>query len=440
MSIRKKLISNVSWNLAGSVTKLAISFFISILTARYLGPSNYGMLGYVVSISSFFTSLCNLGINAILVKELLEDHENQGVVLGSTFLPQMISTLICSIAFCGLIAILNPDEPIYLTLALIQSVYMVFNVSQGLNYWFQARLENKITAIASTIGYLAMAVYRIFLLATQKSVIWFAWATTFDIVIVGLIMVGCYQKRNGPKLRLSWEKSKSILSRGKHFILAGLMVSLYAQMDKVMLKSLIDSSSVGYYATANSLNSMWTFVIAAIIDSVSPVIYESYDADRARFNKQIKLLYAAIIWFCAIVGIVICLLANWGIHLLYGDDYAASVPVLRILAWSPLFSYLGVAKNIWIVKENKNKYLVAFTVIGVLGNTILNFLLIPLWGPVGAAIATVITQFISSVLAQLVFKETRPCGKMILEALTLRNVLSKDDVHNIMSFLKHREK
>lgn len=437
-TIRKRLVSNISWNLAGSITRLAISFFVSILTARYLGPSNYGMLGYVVSLSSFFTAFCNLGINSILVKELLEDKEKQGVILGSTFFLQIVSTLICSVVFCGLIMITDPEEPIYLVLALIQSLYMVFSVSHGLTYWFQSRLENKITAIASTVGYSAMALYRIFLLTTQKSVIGFAWATTFDIVIVGLILIGSYRKKGGPKLSVSLERCRVLFSRSKYFILAGLMVSLYNQIDKIMLKSLIDISSVGYYTIANSLNSIWTFVVAIIIDSVSPVIYLSYDEDRIRFNKQIKLLYVGIIWFCVIIAIVVSFLAGWVIDLLYGKAYAAAIPVLRILVWSPMFSYLGVAKNIWIVKENKNNYLVAFTAMGVLLNTMLNCLLIPVWGPVGAAVATVFTQFISSVLAQLVFKDTREGGMMILDAMIFHNVVSKEELRAMVKFFLKR--
>ncbi len=434
----KKVAKNIGWMLAGSVFKLLISFFVSVLTARYLGPSNYGVLGYVTSFSTFFTSICNLGINAILVKEILEDKDNEGVVLGSTFFMQTISTLACCVILCVFMVVMNPQEPIYLILAGIQSVYMLINVAHGLTYWFQSRLESKISSIASTVGSLAMAVFRIYLLATNKNIYWFAWATTCDIVVIGAILVGCYIKKGGQPLKISFEKCKRILSRSKHFILAGLMVSLYAQMDKIMLKSMLGPASVGYYTAANSINTMWTFVIAAIIDATSPVIYKSYDEDREKFNKQLKLLYTVVIWIGVLAGIVICISSNWLVNLLYGPSYSESAGILRILVWGATFSYLGVARNIWIVKENKNKYIVFFTLIGFVFNLILNILLIPILGAIGAAIATVASQSISSVLAQLLFKPTRENCLMIFDAFILRKVISKQEFKDIVKSIRKK--
>ncbi len=429
----RKVFANISWNLAGSVLRLLISFVVSILTAKYLGPSNYGMLGYVASVSAFFTSICNLGINAILVKEIIEDPDHEGTTLGSTLFLQSISTLICSAVFCSTIALLNPGEPTYLMLAGIQSIYMLSNVAHTLTYWFQSKLENKITTIASTVGYIAVAVYRIFLLAAQKNILWFAWATTLDMVVVGMILIQCYRKKNGPPLSVSIEKCKSILSRSRHFILAGLMVSLYAQMDKVMLKSLIDSASVGFYTTANGLNNMWTFVIAAIIDSSSPVIYKAYDQGKERFERYLKILYAVVVWICVVVGIGFGLLSDWIVNLLYGIAYAPAAPILRILVWSAMFSYLGVIKNIWIIKERKNKYLVAFTAIGALLNATLNFVLIPRYGAIGAAFATIAAQCVSSVLAQMLFKETRHGCTIMFEAVMLRGVFAKGQLKTLVT-------
>lgn len=438
-NLRTKLLKNVSWNLFASIARLAISCFVSIFTARYLGPSNFGMLSYVTSFSSFFTAICNLGINSILAKELLDDPDHQGVVLGSTFFMRFISTVCCMIANCGLIAILNPDDRLYLILAAIQSLYLLFTISDSLNYWFQARLENKISAISSTVGYFVMAVYRIYLLATHKSIIWFAVATSLDMVVVGLLLLICYIRKGGPKFSISISRCKSIIGKSKHFILAGLMVSLYNQMDKVMLNSMIDSSSVAFYSTANSINSMWTFVIAAIIDSVSPVIYSAYNESRAVFKKRLKMLYQCIIWLCLMAGVVICLSSKTIINLLYGASYMDAVPVLCVLVWSVMFSYLGVAKNIWVVSENKNKYLVAFTGMGIIGNLILNSILIPQYGAVGAAVATVVTQFISSVAAQLCFKETREGCIWMFEAFMFKDTLSLKEIKEFISGTLHNK-
>ena len=426
-SLRKKLIKNIGWEVCGSIARLLISLVVSILTARYLGPANYGLINYVSSFCGFFSAFCTLGINAILVKELLDRKEEQGTVLGTTVAMRMTSSILCMIANCVLIAVVNPGEKLLLKLAVIHSFSMLFSVFDSIRFWFQARLETRIPVIASTIGYIVLAVYRIFLLATGKSVEWFALATTLDYAIVALVLMLSYRRFNGLKFRVSATVGKDIFSRSRHFILAGLMVSLYAQMDKVMLKSMVDAVSVGIYSTANSVNGMWTFVVAALIDAASPIVYQSYNKGREIFKKQLKMLYAGVIFVCVLAGVFICMLAKPIISILYGEAYYSSIPVLRILVWSSIFSYLGVAKNIWVVSEKKNHYLVWFTAIGVGGNLILNSVLIPLFGATGAAVATVITQFISSVLVQLVFPQTRENVIWMMEAFLLRGVLTSDE-------------
>lgn len=423
-SLRKKLIKNISWEICGSIARLLISLAVSIMTARYLGPGNYGLINYVSSFCGFFSAFCTLGINAILVKELLDRKEEQGTVLGTTLAMRMASSILCMIANCVLIAVVNPGEELLLKLAVIHSFSMLFSVFDSIKFWFQARLETRIPVIASTIGYITLAVYRVFLLATGKSVEWFALATTLDYVVVALILLLSYRRFNGSKFRVSATVGKDIFSRSRHFILAGLMVSLYAQMDKVMLKSMVDTVSVGIYSTANSVNSMWTFVVAALIDAVSPVIYQSYNDSKEVFKKRLKMLYAGIIYICILAGVFVCLLAKPIISILYGEAYYSSIPVLRILVWSNIFSYLGVAKNIWVVSKKKNDYLVWFTAIGVGGNLILNSVLIPSFGAMGAAVATVITQFISSVFVQMLFPQTRENVVWMLEAFLLRGVFT----------------
>lgn len=433
---KKKFLSNVSWLISGSVIRLVISLIVSILTARFLGPSNYGKISYIASFCSFFTSLCTLGINSIIVKELIDHKDRQGEVLGSTLAMRMVSTILSMCANCFLIYLLNPDDKLMHLLAFIQSFYLFFSVFDSLNYWFQSRLESKVTAIIATVGYGVMAIYRVILLLTEKSVVWFAAATSLDTAVIAILLIICYFKTGGQKFTYSWIMCKQLLSKSKHYILSGLMVSLYAQMDKTMINEMIDATAVGYYTTASAINGMWTFVIAAIVDSSSPLLYDLYNTNKEKFRANLRNLYAAVIWICVLAALGIMLLAKPIIFILYGSAYEASIPILQVVVWSSLFSYLGVAKNIWIVCENKNKYLLLFTAMGVVGNVALNLLLIPLYGALGAAIATVITQIITSVIGQYMVKATRENGKLILEAFVLKGILTKNNLTKMIRKIK----
>ena len=101
---------------------------------------------------------------------------------------------------------------------------------------------------------------------------------------------------------------------------------------------------------------------------------------------------------------------------MYGAEYSGASSALKVLIWSEVFSMIGVARGIWIVSENKNKYVKYYLFYGVIVNVVLNWFLIPKLGIVGAGVATLITQIVTSLIAPLLFKETRIHTKYVLEA------------------------
>ena len=121
-------------------------------------------------------------------------------------------------------------------------------------------------------------------------------------------------------------------------------------------------------------------------------------------------------------GLGITILAKLIIYILYGIEYMPSVSSLQISAWYTMFAMLGTARGIWIVCEDKAKYVKYYLGIGAVVNVILNYLMIPAYGPGGAAAATLITQIFTSILAPAMFKETRVYTKYVLEALVLKGI------------------
>lgn len=418
----KRIASNFSWVIIGNIARMIVSLAVGVLSARYLQPENYGNLNYVISFSSFFTTFCTLGINSVLIKVLMDHKEEQGKVLGSALFMRSLSTFACMIVNVILVIVLNPNEQQLWLMSAIHVVYLLFNIADSIKYWFQARLEAKYPAIISFISYVIMAGFKIILLGTKKSVVWFAFSMPLDAAVVAILLLVAYWKKKGERFSVSRSMCQEIFSQSKHFILAGLMVSLYAQIDKIMIKGMVDAESVAYYTAANSINSMWTFVIAAIIETATPVVMQVYNTNKERFETMLKTTYCIVLWLCIGAGVVITVLANLIVNILYGQAYEASAMLLKILVWSQLFSQIGVAKNIWIVCEKKSKHLIVFTICGAIGNVILNVLLIPFYGAVGAAVATVITQMITAFIVQFIIKDTRRNVILIMESLIFKGV------------------
>ena len=123
---------------------------------------------------------------------------------------------------------------------------------------------------------------------------------------------------------------------------------------------------------------------------------------------------------CIIVSLLVGLLSKPIIYILYGSAYLKAAEPLAISIWYETFAMIGSARGIWILCENKNKYVKYYFFVGTIANLILNATLIPIYGMNGAAFATLITQIITSLIAPLFFKETRIHTKLVLDAFLLK--------------------
>lgn len=426
---KNKAVKNAGWIIGGKVANRLLAFLVGILTARYLGPSNYGLINYAAAYTTFFASFCTLGINSVIVKDFVDHPEEEGTTIGTTLLLRAASSCLSAIMIVGIVSIVDRDEPVAIAVVALSSIGMIFQIFDTLNYWFQARLQSKYSAIASLVAYVAVSAYKIILLVLGKSVEWFAVATALDYLVLAVFLLGTYFKNGGTGFHVSAAKARELLTSSSSFIISGLMVSIYAGTDKLMLKQMLDEATVGHYALAASISSIWAFALAAIIDSLYPGIVQSFSTNRLEYERKNRQLYAIVFFTAVIMSAAICLLAKPIVGILYGASYLPAVQPLRIIVWYTAFSYLGVARNAWMVCENRQKYLKYLYVSAAIINVILNVLLIPQWGASGAAAASLITQM-STILLPAVIRPLRPNAKLMLDAVLLRDFLPGKRMHN----------
>ena len=417
-----RMVSNSIWIIGGQVFQMGLTLIIGMITARYLGPSNYGVIGYTASYVSFCNVICQLGFTSTIVKELLDHKENQGEILGTTIFFRVCISLISSVALTALIYVLDDGDLLVVKVAFLQSLSLVFHSFDMIHYWYQSRLESSVSVKIQSMAYLVMAAYKILILATGKSVEWFAFSTTLEIAVVALSLLWVYRRSRGQKLTVSFVTGKNILKYSYHFILSGLMATIYSEMDKIMLGQMMSDTAVGYYTAAVKISTMWSFILMAFINSARPVIISSRSNSQEQYIKQLKRLYASIIWIGIAVAFCFTVGGKWLVYLMYGAEYMPATSTLQISAWQTMFAMLGSARGIWIVCENKGKYVKYYLGIGAVINVILNYVLIPIYGAGGAAVATLATQMFTAVFAPLIFKETRAYGKHVLESFLLKGI------------------
>lgn len=409
-----RFLANAFWIIAGRIAQALLNFFVNMYSARYLGPSNYGLIGYATSTIAFFLPLAMLGYDGILVLELVEHPEKEGEILGSTLGMSSICSILCSLLSVLVVSIINPGETDTLIITGVYSVSMLFQSLGLTNYWFQKKLLSKYTSLVSLLAYIAISAYKIFLLITGQSVVLFALAHSIDLAVIAFSLLIIYKKLGTQKLSFSIQTAIRIFKRSKHFILPAIMVTIFTQTDRLMLKLMLDNSATGIYNAAVTCAGVATFIINAIIDSARPLIFESVGKSTEDFQHNMTLLYSITIYFCFLQSLGTLIIAPILIKVIYGDAYLGATSVLRVITWYIPFSTLGNVRNIWLVACKKQQYLLPINSIGGLVNIILNFFLIRLFGATGAALATIITQFTTNVVVGWIIAPMRENNRLML--------------------------
>ena len=416
ISQKKKFISNTTWIILERIFQMIIQLLVGVVSVRYLGPENYGSISYIGSFIALFNSLSTLGLEGVVIKQLIDNPKSKGEIIGTSILMRIVSSSISIIGILIMIYIVDNGDKTLLLLAILQSTSLVFMSFEVIDIWFQSKLESKYVSIVKTIATLIVSLWKIYLLINSKSLYYFAFSSTLQYIVISILLIYLYFKQDGEALKWSIERAKFLLEESYHFILSGMMVVVYTQMDKIMIGNMIDKEQVGIYTAASNIPGMYVFIFTALINSARPIILEAKKSNEKIYVKRIKQLYSSIIWISIIISIIMMFISELVMLILYGNEYITGSSVLKIATWSNIFSILGTARGIWIVAEQKGKYVKKYLFWGAVVNLLLNMILIPKYNIDGAAIATTITQVTTCLIAPMLYRETKVHTKYIYEA------------------------
>lgn len=212
-----------------------------------------------------------------------------------------------------------------------------------------------------------------------------------------------------------------MLHTSKYYIISSLMITLFAHVDKIMINQMIDDASVGYYSVAIACATMTGFVFTSLINSFRPAIFSHHaENDVEGFELSLKRLYCIVIYLSLVQSVIITVFAKPIVGLLYGEDYIESVGALKLIVWYTTFSYIGSVRNIWILSEKKQHYLLVLNSVGAVLNIILNAILIPAIGIAGAALASVLTQFVTNYVLGWIIRPLRHNNILMMQSLNPR--------------------
>jgi polysaccharide transporter, PST family len=414
----KKIVYNTSWLFADRIVRMGIGVLVIIWIARYLGPEQFGIYNYAIAFVALFTALSNLGLDHIVVREIVRQPDKKDEIVGSALLMRLLASFITVVLISVIIFLLRSDDSLTRMMVMIIASAMIFQSFEVIDFWFQSQVQSKYTVLAKNAAFLFISGVHIGLILSGASLIAFAYARLGEMFLFAIGLVFFYRHTGSAlrKLRFRLNQARQLLRDSWPLILSGIMIMLYMRIDQVMLGEIIGDTSVGIYSAAIRLTEVWFFIPTAILISVFPNIIETKKKDEGLYYRRLQRLYTTLTWMAIAIALVVMFLADPVIRLLYGQEYQGAGSVLVISIWAGVFVFQGLARSKWLVAENLQKYAYLFTGIGVIINIILNLILIPKYEASGAAIATLITQFTVVIPAPLLLKKTRVSSVMILQS------------------------
>ena len=419
-----KVKKNAAWIIGCRIIQSLLAFVISMLTARYMGPSNYGLLAYAQSICTFVVPIMQLGLNWIIVYEIINNPDEEAKIIGTSIALSLCSGIFCIFGIFVFTSIANRGEYETILICVLFSINLLFQAMELIQYWFQAKYLSKYTSIVSLVAYIIVSSYKIFLLATKKSVFWFAVSYSIDYCIISLALLIIYKRLTSNKLGASFSTAKRLLSKSKYYIITGLMINVFMQTDRVMLKIMVGNTSNGIYSAAATCAGLGGFVFVAIIDSMRPLILQNKKDNNGLFEHSTKQLYSIILYSSFVYAVGLTAFSNIIVLILYGNAYITSSSVLRILSWCMILQYYGGAKDIWILAEEKQKYLIPLNASGALANVGLNYILIQILSEQGAALASLLTMVFTNIVMIAMIPALRHNTRILFESTNPKYVIN----------------
>ena len=420
----EKYFKNTGMLFIGRVGSLIIKMIVSITVANYLLPSKNGILSGGTVYIYFFSAIATLGLDQFIVKELHAFPENRDQILGTSFWMKVMAGL-CCIPLIWVAFHIYPAKGTPYHYVMIFSIIGIIQSFTVIESYFQSQVQSKYIMQVQIIGNLVSAAIKLGLVYTRMPLIWFVYAYTFDSVLISVGDCFTYQRKGRSMFNWSYNSAlaKKLLGYSWPLIISGIMVALYMKIDQIMLQNMIGVKESGAYATVASLSEAWNFVPSVIVASLFPAILNARRDDADRYKKRIQHLYDLMVYMSVPVALVVTFTSPL-IYGLFKPEYAYAAPALSVHIWSGVFVFLGAASGQYLIAENFNKLTFIRTGFGAIINIVLNLILIPKMGMMGAAIATLVA-YAGAAFFILVIPKVNAQGMMMLRSLFLISLFQK---------------
>lgn len=400
--VNKRIISNVFWALVGKLAGLVSALLVGVFVARYLGPTQYGVMNYAISFVTLFLVIATFGFENIEIREEAKANEQKDTILGTVFTLRLLLSLI-TIILISIVAYINESDLYTFGIIMVYAITVMLTPFDVIRNYFTSLVQNESIVKVGILRLVLSGIIKGVLLLVHASLIWFVISLVFDACVLAQGYCYVYKKKIG-SMR-SWQFDKSwacyLLRQSFPLLLSGLAATIFLQIDQIMIGNMIDKTSVGYFSVASKFVELLLYVPTILIQTVCPILVKERKNNMESYREKSQVFMNVTVWSCVLCAIFTSLCSRYIVLWTFGLKYAASIAILQILS----FKIIGVALNIvsgqLLIVDEKQKYFVVRSLSGCIVCVVLNFLVISRYGVDGVAVVAIITQFVAGFLIHI---------------------------------------
>ena len=394
-----------------NLSRFFFGIVLTIFLSRYFGPRDYGLFIYVYSISSFMILICKMGMDTIMIKDLLTKNYsilNQTKLHGSIFWTLQVYSLIIYIISVLLFWKLEDNYQTKIIFSLFLT-NIFFTSFLSIEYFYNSKFKSKISSSIKIFSYLFFFLIKIYFIHQQENLEKIIIIFVLENLFISFFLVLSFKYEYNLKFLTFFDKKifLKIFKTGLILSSSSLLTFIQLRIDTVMIRNILSFEDLGKYSVSTKIYESWIFFITIFTLATFPTLALYRKQNYKKFLTYFKKLMSVIVLLSLIISLICFNFDNLIIDTLFGEVYSKNNSVLKIIIWSSIFSAMGSFTNRFLILQNIEKNIFERTLIGSLLNIILNYYLISRYGINGAAISTLITLLYINYFHDLLKKDTR---------------------------------
>lgn len=399
---------NLFWAVTGKIVNLIGGLLVGIIVARYLGPEQYGMMSYVVSYVFLFQTLTLFGLDSIEVREEARAQVPYQTVIGTAFgLKVMFGVFFFALSV--LTSWLMEADGFTTVLVAIYSLSIILNTLIVIRNYFTAIVQNEYVVKAEISRTLIGIAIKGLLLFVHAPLLWFVVAYMFDYVLLGTGYIMAYHAKVGRIRQWYFDRqyARFLIHESFPLLLTSAAVIIYQRIDQVMIGTMIDKQSVGFFSVAAKFTEVLVFLPMILAHTIAPVLVRIRERSEAEYFMKAQQFMNLSFWLSLIAAAFVSILAYWLIRFTFGEAYMPAVAVLQVMAFKAASVALSNTAGTMLIAEGLQRWAIFRDGLGCVVCVTLNYLLLPRYGVMAAAFVSIASNVAAGYLADAIIPAYR---------------------------------